>query len=123
MTVDGSYMAWARPTRRVHLALSAGMTVTGVVLILAGACGGPGAVQQAPTLKRTADSVVSVVPPAPLVQFAPPAAAPPSASTKPSQAAKPHKKPKPRPRREAPKPPTPPAPAPRIPPVGDSPGL
>ena len=82
MTVDGSYMAWARPTRRVHLALSVGMTVTGVILIAAGNSGGRSAARTAPVLGRTADSVVSgssgaaggaggTVPAAPLVRFAP----------------------------------------------------
>ncbi|MEZ0115269.1 hypothetical protein ABH920_009304 [Catenulispora sp. EB89] len=85
MTVDGSYMAWARPTRRVHLALSVGMTVTGVILIAAGNSGERSAARTAPVLGRTADSVVSgsggssgaaggaggTVPAAPLVRFAP----------------------------------------------------
>ncbi len=89
MTVDGSYMAWARPTRRVHLALSVGMTVTGVILIAAGSSGGRSAAQTVPppALGRAADSVVSgssgssgaaggPVPAAPLVHFAPPVPAP-----------------------------------------------
>ena len=102
MIVDGSYMAWVRPTRRVHLALSVGMTVTGVVLILVGASGG-----------RTADGVVSgdngtpggevtQFPPAPLVSFMAPAPAAAPATSSPG--AKPHTKPKPQPPHEPPKP-------------------
>ena len=85
MTVDGSYMAWARPTRRVHLALAVGMTVTGIILVAAGSSEGRGAGRTvaAPVpvtvLGRTADSVVSggsggargPVPAAPMVRFAP----------------------------------------------------
>ncbi|MEY9893996.1 hypothetical protein ABIA31_007678 [Catenulispora sp. MAP5-51] len=92
MTVDGSYAAWVRPTRRVHLALSVGMTLTGVILIAAGASGGRGAVRPAPMIGRTADSVVSggvagagipgiLVPAAPLVHFAPPVAGMPAIGT------------------------------------------
>ena len=102
MIVDGSYMAWVRPTRRVHLALSVGMTVTGVVLIMVGASGG-----------RTADGVVSgdngtpggevtQFPPAPLVSFMAPAPAAAPATSSPG--AKPHTKPKPQPPHEPPKP-------------------
>jgi len=93
MIVDGSYMAWVRPTRRVHLALSVGMTVTGVILAAVGLTGGAGAARTSPALGRSADAVMSgdtgltagAVPPAPLVRFAPPAPAKPSA--------KPHPKP------------------------------
>lgn len=77
MIVDGSYTAWVRPTRRVHLALSVGMTFTGVILIAAGVLGGR---SQAPpsALGRAADSIargggasVTLVPPAPLLPLMP----------------------------------------------------
>ena len=79
MIVDGSYMPWVRPTRRVHLALSVGMTLTGLILALAGVSGGPGQERTAPSIGRTADGVAdgpkntagTLVPPAPLVYFAP----------------------------------------------------
>lgn len=86
MIVDGSYMAWVRPTHRVHLALSVGMTVTGLVLAAAGMTGGGGSARTSPTIGRSAESVVGgvvsgdaglpagAVPPAPLVRFTPPAA-------------------------------------------------
>jgi len=79
MIVDDSYTAWARPTRRVHFALSAGMTLTGVILIAVGAFGDRSAAPLSPALGRTAHNVVnggdgtpgSVIPPAPLLPFLP----------------------------------------------------
>ena len=104
MIVDGSYTAWVRPTRRVHFALSVGMTLTGVILIAAGAFGGRGAAPLSPPLGRTADSVVSggrdagnLVPPAPLLPprrapVAPRVTAPPSAA-QPSRRPSPNRSP------------------------------
>lgn len=79
MIVDDSYTAWVRPTRRVHFALSAGMTLTGVILIAVGAFGNRSAAPLSPAPGRTAHSVVSrgdgtpgsVIPPAPLLPFLP----------------------------------------------------
>jgi hypothetical protein len=101
MTVDGSYMAWVRPTRRVHLALSAGMTVTGLILTVFGMTGSGGAAPSSPRFGRSADSVVTgdsgrpagtgAVAPAPMVRFAPAAPAAPRAKphTKPASPAAP----------------------------------
>ena len=144
MTVDSSYMAWARPTRRVHLALSVGMTVTGIILIAAGSSGGGsrgsfsgGSPERtAPALGRIADSVVSKsgasgaagaagaagatgatggpIPAAPMVPFAP--AAP---VREPAAGAKAHSKPRPHAQHAAPvpKPESPAAPNPATGPV------
>lgn len=95
MIADGSYTAWVRPTRRVHLALSLGMTLTGAILIAAGAAGGSGAVRPAPLIGRTADSFVSgdngapgvQVPAAPLLPVVPP-----QVMTPPHPVTKPHTK-------------------------------
>ncbi|ACU74497.1 hypothetical protein Caci_5638 [Catenulispora acidiphila DSM 44928] len=100
MIVDGSYTAWVRPTRRVHFALSLGMTLTGAILIAAGAAGGSGAARPAPLIGRTADSFVSgdngasgsQVPAAPLLPVAPP-----QVKTPPHPVAKPHPKSRPHP--------------------------
>lgn len=127
MIVDGSYEAWVRPTRRVHFALSVGMTLTGVILIAAGTFGGPSAAPLSPALGRAADSVVSggdgtpgsLVPPAPLVPLVPlgpltsvappvtatPSATPPGAKAKPKPKSKHHAKPRPHHRHATPTPP------------------
>lgn len=124
MIVDGSYTAWVRPTRRVHFALSVGMTLTGVILIAAGAIGGRSAAPLSPALGRAADTVVSggngtpgsLVPPAPLLPplprmpvaprvTAPPSAAQPSVQAKPKPKSKHHANPRPHPRHTAPTPP------------------
>jgi hypothetical protein len=56
MIVDSSYLAWVQPTRRVHLALSVGMTVTGVVLTVVGFFGSS---RPAPALGRAAETGVT----------------------------------------------------------------
>jgi hypothetical protein len=121
MIGGGSYMAWVRPTRRVHFALSVGMTLTGVILIAVGAFGGRSAAPLSPALGRTADSVVSggngtpgsLVPPAPLLPLlpvappvtTPPRAALPSVQAKPKPKSKHHANPRPHPRHATPAPP------------------
>jgi hypothetical protein len=98
MIVDGSYTPWVRPTRRVHLALSVGMTLTGLILIAAGASEDRGATRPSPLIGQAADTVVGgdtlapsvLVPAAPFVRFLPPPLAPPEPRT----SAKPSVKPK-----------------------------
>lgn len=127
MTVDGSYTAWVRPTRRVHFALSVGMTLTGVILVAVGAFSGRSTAPLSPALGRAADSITSggngtpgsqfpAAPLLPLMPFmslmpvAPPVTAAggtavPSAPVKPKPKAKHHAKPRPHPQHRTPAPP------------------
>ncbi|GAA2029421.1 hypothetical protein GCM10009839_31210 [Catenulispora yoronensis] len=95
MLVDASYLAWVRPARRVHFALSVGMTLTGVVLTMSGLIGSRGsAAVTAPVtapVERTADlSVVGGTGVGGTGSKVPPPS--------PSASARPRPKPKPRPR-------------------------
>ncbi|GAA1969884.1 hypothetical protein [Catenulispora subtropica] len=119
MLVDASYLAWVRPARRVHYALSVGMTLTGVILATFGIIGSRSAAPVAPVVDRvdrSADTSVAgnvagsvVVPAPPTAAPAPPAIVPapapppavtpaPPATTDAKAHAKPNPKPKPRPR-------------------------
>jgi hypothetical protein len=101
MIVDSSYLAWVRPTRRVHLALSVGMTVTGVVLT---AMGISGTARPAPAPRRSAEPSVirtenppaGALLPGPLAQLAAPTA--PTAPVAPAAPATAHPVPKPHPK-------------------------
>jgi hypothetical protein len=83
MLVDASYLAWVRPARRVHLALSVGMITTGVILATFGILGSRSAVPAAPSMDRYGDSstvgngCVPVMPVVPAVPGTAPAVAPP----------------------------------------------